>query len=207
MRNGSSIVAGTIVVAVLIWMGQASNAADPKAILEAARAKSGAYTELVAALTGPDPTLRATVFDEMVKSGDGTLRTLAIETGFASDNSALRALALKYSIVDAGSLNVRFLLDENINEKQKKNILTFFGSFIAFYVENPNAETGTFSARVGRPDATHPDSKASGQVQGLSVSMASGSCKFSGALSEEQKVVGFAECGHYGQVPAEMSFR
>jgi hypothetical protein len=120
MRNGSSIVAGTIVVAVLIWMGQASNAADPKAILEAARAKSGAYTELVAALTGPDPTLRATVFDEMVKSGDGTLRTLAIETGFASDDSALRALALKYSIVDAGSVNVRFLWDEKYKREAEK---------------------------------------------------------------------------------------
>jgi hypothetical protein len=181
---------------------------DAKAILDAARAKSGAYAQLVAALRGPDPSVRATVFDEMVNSGDGTLRTLAIETGFASDDSVLRALALKYSIASSRSLNMRLLPSENISEQTGQQIM-IYGTISPVVIERTDPNTGSFSGTfcVSGLGNTHPNCKASGQVQGLSVSVASTNCSFSGTLTSEQKIVGVGECQLMESLPAEMIFR
>ncbi len=207
MRSRGSVVATGVVVPILICTAQVLYAADPKAILEAARAKSGAYAELVAALTGPDPSIRATVFDEMVKSGDGTLRTLAIETGFSSDDSVLQALALKYSIISAGTLNVRMLPDKSTSERTKK-MIAINGAIIPVVIEQADSSTGSFTGTFCRSNmGNHPDCKASGQVQGLSVSVASGSCKFSGKLTDKQEVIGFAECTATEMVPSQVLFR
>tara|TARA_R110000823_G_C15944668_1_gene500789 strand:+ start:488 stop:1102 length:615 start_codon:yes stop_codon:yes gene_type:complete len=73
-----------------------TSAAD---IIAKARERARNIEEFKGVLNDPDQNVRLAAFEVMVTNGDPLMRELALDTGFASTDQVLRALAFKYAVL------------------------------------------------------------------------------------------------------------
>ena len=100
---------------------QAAWAQDTSAIVAAAREKARKVEEVKVALNDPDATVRLAVLEGLLMSDDGLLRDIAIETGLASGESALRSLAFRHAVLRRTAIQFRVSFPDNLPaEKARK---------------------------------------------------------------------------------------
>ncbi|MGI9328830.1 MAG: hypothetical protein ACR2PZ_26680 [Pseudomonadales bacterium] len=177
------VALASALLTVLIWASPPVFAAPSVAeVLEQARAKSRDLEELKKVLNGPDANMRLATFEVMVDSGDETMRELAIDSGLASTDAMMQALAMKAIVLAQKSLSLSLEVDTSQAEEMQSRAKAYLeknGSLYQAKITGVEAKDGVFKM-----------SQYQGQVTGNQVNFTNGYDKGTLTLEDEATLKG-----------------
>ena len=163
MRN-IVVALAAIIMTVGLSMSPGTVAAQTSAaeMLEQARARARDMEELKKVLNGLDQNMRLASFDVMVNSGDNAMREIAIDTGLASADALLQAMAFKEVVLSMDHIVMSLEIDvsqpETIQTKAQA-LLNSTGNMYTLQITDRDRKTGTIKMGVHK-----------GQVSGTKLS-------------------------------------
>ena len=163
MRN-IVVALAAIIMTVGLSMSPGTVAAQTSAaeMLEQARARARDMEELKKVLNGLDQNMRLASFDVMVNSGDNAMREIAIDTGLASADALLQAMAFKEVVLSMDHIVMSLEIDvsqpETIQTKAQA-LLNSTGNMYTLQITDRDRKTGTINMGVHK-----------GQVSGTKLS-------------------------------------
>lgn len=174
-------------------IGPAYAQATAAQMLEQARGQAQDLEELKKVLNGPDQNMRIATFNAMVTSGDPTMRDVAIDTGMASADSLLQAMAFREAIMSLDRLHLTLAVDENASEKVQETTKKRLdkGNTFVLQLGYRDRENGTFAFNEGYKDST----AYSGEVTGTDLTFAYGNDSGTLSLKNDDEVVGVVTAG------------
>jgi hypothetical protein len=119
--------------------------------------RSQKINEFRALLNDPDPAVRLSALDTMLKSDDVAMRELAYGIGFSSADQSMRAVCLNNRFASLKTVVIKIATVDGFTEKQQKALARWGGDY-RFEIKEYDEKTGQFSStgggHVGRGQVT-----------------------------------------------------
>ena len=130
----------TIFSAPVLAQGGAASKSEP---LDPAqiRARAQRVKDLRALLADPDQNVRLSALDEMLKSSDPVMQEIAFESGFASADNAMRAVALRAKLGRIKGFAIEIQPPKDADKKVLE-MASQFGGTVAVTIKTFDPATG-----------------------------------------------------------------
>lgn len=217
----------SVVALIILVISSSSGFADQKF-----REKLQTLIEL---LNDPDPIIRLDTYQDAIKSGDATIKRIALKTALQGTDSDLRAMALRGAFADLKMVTFSLseadkvasaITDAGEDQEELEKVKTFYSHYFKLlnsYQRNLSIQLDKYDFQSGRItgfclnglEKKHDKYKVNGTIIGDKLSLKANCyvssyynmCSLNAELNKSGKLEGHFTCGNQGySSKAELEF-
>jgi hypothetical protein len=195
----SRLAAAGLALALLAGLPCEAPASDE--VIQRIRNSAGEMQRYLDLLASLSQATRIAAISEMSRSPNPALVDLAIETGLASNDAAMQAIAVRAAFRQVRSI-VAKLAPPSPLTPQAQEVLKMCGEGVQYAIEGYNFDTGHFEVRG-------QDHAGVGQINGSTISLTiEYGCSLTGVLQQDGSFAAMVSAPYRkGALPAKFAFR